>query len=117
MTLPPALVGFLSWGPATQGPTTCPFALATGHACPLCGGTRAATALMRLDAPLAWEMHPLIYLMIPLMVAGYVRWIGVRAGRWRPLPPAGVNRMVMVIIGLFVAAWIVRALTGTLPPV
>ena len=47
LAAPPLLLAFLAWKPAATGPTICPFALATGHACPLCGGTRAAAALHR----------------------------------------------------------------------
>ncbi len=117
LAIPPALVAFLSWSPATQGPTTCPFALVTGHACPLCGGTRAAAALMRGDPAAAWSLHPLIFVVAPLLIAGYVRWWGVREGRLRPLPSGTVNRIVAILIGLFVTVWLVRAVTGTLPPV
>jgi len=115
--LPPALFAFLSWGPATQGPTTCPFAIVTGQACPLCGGTRAASALVRGDLDLAWQMHPVIFVAAPLFVLGFVRWLRVRNGTTAPLPARTVNLALTVLGAALVALWVARGLTGTLPPV
>lgn len=117
LLLPPALFAFLSWGPATQGPTTCPFAIITGQACPLCGGTRAASALLRGDIDLAWQMHPVIFVAAPLLVLGFVRWLRVRAGTVDPIPPRTVNLALTLLGGALVALWVVRGLTGTLPQV
>lgn len=117
LLLPPALFAFLSWGPATQGPTTCPFAIVTGQACPLCGGTRAASALLRGDLDLAWQMHPVIFVVAPLLVLGFVRWLRVRAGSVDPIPPHTVNLALTLLGGALVALWVVRGLTGTLPAV
>lgn len=117
LLLPPALFAFLSWGPATQGPTTCPFAIVTGQACPLCGGTRAASALLRGDLELAWQMHPIIFVVAPLLVLGFVRWMRVRAGSIDPLPARTVNLLLLAVGGVMATLWVIRAVTGTLPPV
>lgn len=114
---PAFLLAFLFWKPATQGPTTCPFALITGHACPLCGGTRAAAAMFKGDMTLAWAMHPLVFLIVPLMIAGWVRWLGVRSGRRQPLSVRTINQITAGLGVLFLALWIVRGLSGTLPPI
>ena len=45
----------------------CPFRLLTGISCPGCGLTRALSALLKLDFTLAYEMHPLVFLL-PLAV-------------------------------------------------
>lgn len=45
----------------------CPFRLLTGISCPGCGMTRALSALLKLDFTLAYEMHPLVFLL-PLAV-------------------------------------------------
>ena len=115
--LPPLLVAFVSWKPASTGPTICPFAVATGHACPLCGGTRAASALLRGDVDLAWQMHPLIFAILPLMAFGWISWIGVTRGWWNP-PPSRTTNIVAAVLGVaFFGLWGLRALSGTLPPV
>ena len=48
----------------------CPIRLLTGISCPGCGMTRALGALLRLDFSLAFEMHPLIFLL-PVAVLVY----------------------------------------------
>ncbi len=116
LLLPAGLVSFLGWRPATQGPTTCPFAIVTGVACPLCGGTRAAAALVEGDLSLAWEMHPIIFVVLPAMVYGYYRWLRTRAGH-RPISAKAVNRAMTITGLLLLVIWVVRGLTGTLPPV
>lgn len=116
LLVPAGLVSFLGWRPATQGPTTCPFAIVTGVACPLCGGTRAAAALVQGDLSLAWEMHPIIFLVAPLMAYGYVHWLRTRAGH-PPISARAVNLGMAVTGALLIAVWVVRGLTGTLPPV
>lgn len=46
----------------------CPIRYFTGIACPGCGMTRAAWALLQLDFATAFHWHPLIFLMPPLAV-------------------------------------------------
>lgn len=41
----------------------CPVRFFTGIACPGCGMTRALLALLKLDFALAFEMHPLVFLL------------------------------------------------------
>ncbi len=116
LLLPAGLVSFLGWRPATQGPTTCPFAIVTGYACPLCGGTRAAAAVLQGDWMLAWRMHPIIFVVLPAMAYSYYRWLRTRAGH-PPISAKAVNRAMTVIGLLLLVIWVVRGLTGTLPPV
>ncbi len=117
LLMPPLLLLFLSWKPATAGPTICPFAIATGHACPLCGGTRAAAALLDGDVAAAWTLHPLVFAIVPLMMYGWVAWLGVTRGWWEPPSSKLTNRVAVVLGALFFGLWAVRALTGTLPPI
>ncbi len=48
----------------------CPIRFFTGISCPGCGMSRALVALFRLDFPLAFEMHPLVFLL-PVAVFVY----------------------------------------------
>ncbi len=48
----------------------CPIRFFTGISCPGCGMSRALWALLRLDFPLAFEMHPLVFLL-PVAVLVY----------------------------------------------
>jgi hypothetical protein len=115
--VPPLLLTFLAVKPATTGPTICPFALITGHACPLCGGTRAAAALIQGDAALAWSLHPMVFMLAPLALAGWFAWLGTTRGWWKPPSPTVMNRLTLGLGVAALAVWIARATTGSLPPV
>ena len=117
LAIPPALVAFLLWRPATTGPTICPFALATGHACPLCGGTRAAAAAVRGDWAAAWDLHPLVFVVIPVMILAWGSWLGATRGWWPPVSSRATNRVVAALGVLGLAVWLARFATGALPPV
>jgi len=66
----------------------CPFKGLTGFACPLCGTTRAALALARLDVAGAFVHYPLPTLAWILFLAGgsLAGWLAFRR---RPLPRPG----------------------------
>lgn len=115
---PLAFAGFLAlWSPGDEGVTVCPFALATGHACPGCGMTRAIGYLARGDLATALSFHPLVVLIALQAISGW-GWLVLRnRGLVRPL----ANRLVSAILvgtafSLF-AVWALRAVFGTLPPV
>lgn len=95
----------------------CPFALLTGVGCPGCGLTRAASALVRGDVAAAWEMHPLVLVAVAWLAVAWMVGFLRRRGRWVDLPGRTVARLLNVTGLLFVAVWLVRLATGTLPPV
>ena len=78
----------------------CPFRLATGWNCPLCGGTRLGAALLHLDLGAAFAYNPAVF--IGLVVASVLGalWVvealggpAVRppravAARWRAITPS-----------------------------
>lgn len=117
LALPAAATAGLAVVPITSGPTLCPFALITGTACPGCGLTRAAASLARGDLASALTLHPLILLValwaLGWWVTGFVR----RRGREVRLDPGLVNRLLVASGVAFIALWLVRLGTGTLPPV
>lgn len=70
---------------------TCPVAIFTRHPCPGCGLTRATLALLRGDVSSAAHMHPLVFVITPVVVLTiayhaytYVRGGDVFAPRRRP---------------------------------
>ncbi|MFP3914550.1 MAG: DUF2752 domain-containing protein [Actinomycetota bacterium] len=103
--------------PAQGGPTICPFALVTGTACPGCGLTRAAAALMRGDLGLAWAYHPLVLVAGVWLAGMWSNWWRRQRGRPPLLPPRWVNGLLNGTAALFVLTWVARLATGTLPPV
>ncbi len=102
-------------GPLVSGPTICPFAIVTDHACPLCGGTRALAALVRGDVTEAWLMHPIIFLVVPLLAWAAGVWAS--NGRLGRPTATTTNRIVTVLGALTLVIWIVRLISGTLPPI
>lgn len=89
----------------------------TGMACPGCGLTRAASALLRGDLVAAWEFHPLVLVALSwatgAWVIGYIR----RRGRDVDIPSRIVSRLLNLTALALVATWLLRLFTGTLPPV
>ena len=82
----------------------CPLLLLTGLQCPLCGMTRAAASLLRLDFAAAFAYHALW----PLAVA-YFLWIAiadavfyVRYGEARALPnPKWLHAVVLALVVIY----------------
>lgn len=107
----------LAGSPGEDGPTICPFALMTGTACPGCGITRAASALIRGDVGTAIDYHPLVLLMATLAIGGWAWFLMVRSGRARPLTGRTINAVLIATGVLLVGVWVARLVSGTLPPV
>ncbi len=96
-----------------EGVVLCPYRRCTGGDCPLCGGTRAAGALLRGDVSGSWTRHPLVpILAVQLLIAGAVAAVARRRGRdldrWRPL----VQRLLLANLALAVVIWAVRLAAG-----
>ena len=118
LAAPIAVIGFLALHlPGDDGPTVCPFALATGMACPGCGMTRAAAHLIRGDWATAVGYHPLVPLIAALSIGGWSWYLLRRSGRVGPLPTRWLNRVLIGTGIMLLGVWAARMLTGTLPPV
>lgn len=77
----------------------CPIRFFTGISCPGCGMSRAAAALLRLDLPLALEMHPLV-LLLPVAAIIYFA---------RRLMPKRILRLLLgFALILLITVYIVR---------
>lgn len=77
----------------------CPVRLMTGVACPGCGMTRALLALLKLDLALAYEMHPLVFLL-PAATAVYL----LR----KRIPQKAMTALCVLALVLLTAVYIVR---------
>lgn len=89
-----------------DGPVLCPFRRCTGGYCPLCGATRSAASLARLDPVGALRLYP----ALPLLA--FAVFLAVRP-RW-----LGQQRSDRLLIGIAVAVsaiWVVRLLVGDVP--
>lgn len=106
-----------AWTPTEEGPTICPFALATGSACPGCGMTRAMGYLARGDLTSALTYHPLVILIAIQGLAGWAWLVLRKSDRVKPMSSRLLTAVLVgTAVSLF-AVWILRAFAGTLPPV
>lgn len=103
--------------PSDNAPTFCPFALCTGTACPGCGMTRAASALVKGDIHSALTYHPLVLAIGIELLIGWGWFVLRRSGRVRPMSNRTLNVVLALTAVALLAVWIVRLSTGTLPPV
>lgn len=113
------LVGFviaalaaLTLAPTTNGQVTCLVRIQTGHACPGCGMTRAAGRMFDGDLGGAFAYHPYVFALVAQGLA-----IAVWRYRWgnRPLSNLHYSRLTTILLGnlgLFIAIWAVRVITG-----
>lgn len=92
----------------------CPWLVLTGTYCPGCGGLRAVNDLTHADVAAAASSNLLFVGMVPLLVAGWARWL---ADRWRGMPREVSSRGVVVLASAFgalaLAFWVLRNLPGT----
>lgn len=103
--------------PSDAGPSLCPSAVVFGVACPLCGLTRGVSRLVRGDLATSWDMHPMAGPVLAVAAGAWMVWIGVRLGLWaRPRPLVGRLAVVGLCLALL-TVWIVRGVSGTLPPI
>ena len=103
--------------PSDDGPTICPFALCTGSACPGCGLTRAASSLVRGDFTSAMLYPPLVLLIAAQAVGGWVWYLLRRAERVRPMSQLTLTIILASTTAVMIGVWLMRIVTGTLPPV
>jgi hypothetical protein len=100
-----------SWG-------VCPLYSLTGTYCAGCGGLRATHDLLVGDLAGAWGANPLWVLLVPVLVALWVRWLvrALRTGRRAAAPPAPVALGVGAVVVLYSIARNVPAWAGVLAP-
>jgi hypothetical protein len=90
-----ALLADVAFDPAHRHVPLCPFHAITGGWCPLCGGLRAADALVHLQWRVALHDNAVFVLALPLIALCWVQWM--RGGRPSPrLRRAGVVAAVLV---------------------
>lgn len=96
--------------------TVCALRRVTEIPCPGCGMTRALAALARGEVAAAMRLHPL---SVPLLLEAAGLWLVAGWQLWRRRPLLVPDRLLQAAViwhGVaFLAVWLVRAVTGTLP--
>ena len=88
----------------------CPFRGLTGWWCPLCGGLRAADALVHGRLVTAWQDNAVFLLALPLLAAYWIEWLA-RSRAGRPAPSLG-RTGVIALVAVLVVFTVVRNLPG-----
>lgn len=95
-----------------NGPIVCPFRLATGLDCPLCGATRAVHSFATGHLVRALDHNALVTLVLPLAVLALVVAI-VAAMRGRPVRWPTLPRGAWIALAVVVSAfWVLRNLAA-----
>jgi hypothetical protein len=99
----------VDWMPAIHSPLRY-----TGFACPLCGGTRAVTALMLGRYELAVRYNPLALVVFALLVWGALSWLFMVLPFKRRLVIDGSKNLRrafwFAVAAVFVANWVYVAI-------
>lgn len=113
-TLAVAGVGLSALYATTGIGLPCPLRTMTGWACPLCGGTRLGSALLRGDVAAAFSHNPLLLVGLGVLTVLGVLWtVEALGGPAVRLPTRSAARLARVrptrwlVLGLGVAALVV----------
>lgn len=100
--------GHSPWAPK------CPFWLLTGWQCPACGIQRFGHALVTGHPVEALGYNPFLALVVPYVLAFFVRWVLPRGGkgRWRITRVIEHPAMIWGYIVVFVVWGVVRNVLG-----
>lgn len=92
----------------TAGPVMCPFRRVTGLPCPGCGLTRSCVAFLHGDLSRSLHFHPFGPLVVAVIAVVLVRMV------WPsfPRPPARVELVTKLAVGVAWAAWYPLRLLG-----
>lgn len=96
----------------SSGLFVCPLALVAHQPCPACGLTRASLAVLSLDFRRAASLHPLVFVVLPLLGAWAVSAAHayVTTGRALPSPRAGraFGYAFPLLFALLLVVWVAR---------
>jgi len=106
------LVAVAAAGVLGSGVLVCPVAMIAHRPCPGCGLTRASRALLDLDFGGAYAIHPLVFVVVPMLGAWALlaAHAYVRTGRPSPSPRAGrlFGWALPLLLAAMIALWIAR---------
>jgi hypothetical protein len=89
----------------------CPLRALAGVSCPTCGMTRATRLALNGELGAALVMHPLVFLVVPLLTVYLAVELGgyVRSGRWGTSAKIPFGHFLFYgTVALLVGVWIAR---------
>lgn len=110
-----AFAALRAWNPEHPGFQVCVFRNLLDFPCPGCGLTRAMSHLAHGSVARAFELHPLGPLLGLEAAAGWVAWGVLGRARLEGWVLAHAGTLVTLHVVPYLALWLGRAATGTLP--
>jgi hypothetical protein len=94
----------------------CPVAASTGQPCPGCGLTRALVAALQGEFTAAYHLHPLVFLLAPILGALLLLWLLETSPRYRAisrgasqaLPKLAWTSLSLCLLLLLLGVWLGR---------
>jgi hypothetical protein len=97
-----ALAADVAFDPAQRHVPLCPFHSVTGLWCPLCGGLRAADALVHGQFTAALHDNALFVAALPALLVWWLDWmVRARTGRGYRMPARAVAVALVVLAAAF----------------
>ncbi|SCW32189.1 Protein of unknown function [Ruminococcaceae bacterium YRB3002] len=93
---------------AVLGIYNCPMKLLFGLPCPLCGITRAFTAVIKLDFKEAFYYHPLWPVIAVVIIAETLNELSVVK-----IPQKANNIALIIVAAMLLVCYVIRLVTGT----
>jgi hypothetical protein len=95
-----------------SGVVVCPVAIIAHQPCPACGLTRASLSLLRFDVAAAYALHPMVFVVLPLLAlwAAAAAHSYITTGRPSPSPRLGrpFGYAFPIVLVLMLALYIAR---------
>jgi hypothetical protein len=116
------VVAVLATGVLGSGVIVCPVAIFAHQPCPACGLTRASRAILQLDLGGAFAIHPLVFVVLPMLGAWALLAAHAYVTTGRPSPSPRAGRIfawaLPILLAAMIALWIARfagAFGGPMP--
>lgn len=106
---PAAIAGVIAFAYFVTWP--CPVRFILGVPCPACGITRAARLVVKGDFTEATHIHPLVWLVVPVVAAfAIVEVVGLaRTGEWGASRKVKGSKVVMIATAaIMFVVWVAR---------
>jgi hypothetical protein len=95
-----------------SGVVVCPVAIVARQPCPACGLTRASLSLFQFDVPGAFALHPMVFVVLPLLALWALAAAHAYITTGRPSPSPRLGRAFgyafPIVLALMLALYVAR---------